>query len=125
MTSTPSTSTTDAPDSGSRSTAITIVYGDGIGPEIMRVSLRVLRAAGVRLDAETIETGEAAYRRGERSGIERSDHWRCRFQNGSAMSHADILALLERVTDLQLDFIKTENLCTFDGEPGYSLGQGQ
>ena len=24
-----------------------------------------------------------------------------------------------------LDFIKTENLCTFDGEPGFSLGQGQ
>jgi len=23
------------------------------------------------------------------------------------------------------DFIKTENLCVFDGEAGYSLGQGQ
>ena len=54
-----------------------------------------------------------------------TDHWRCRFQNGSKISHADILTLLGRVADLGLDFIKTENLCTFDAEPGYSLGQGQ
>ena len=54
-----------------------------------------------------------------------TDHWRCRFQNGAAISHADILHLLERVAGAGLDFIKTENLCTFDGKPGYSLGQGQ
>ena len=50
---------------------------------------------------------------------------RCRFQGDSPISHREILVLLERVTGLGLDFIKTENLCTFDGEPGYSLGQGQ
>lgn len=54
-----------------------------------------------------------------------TDHWRCRFQNGSAISHREILLLLERVTNLGFDFIKTENLCTFDGIPGYSMGQGQ
>jgi len=54
-----------------------------------------------------------------------TDHWRCRFQSDGAISHRDILALLERVASQGLDFIKTENLCTFDGEPGYSLGQGQ
>ena len=54
-----------------------------------------------------------------------TDHWRCRFQNGSAISHRDILELLERVSASGFDFIKTENLCTFDGKPGYSLGQGQ
>lgn len=54
-----------------------------------------------------------------------TDHWRCRFQNGAAVSHADILQLLERVAAAGFDFIKTENLCTFDGKPGYSLGQGQ
>ncbi len=54
-----------------------------------------------------------------------TDHWRCRFQNGAAVSHADILQLLERVASAGFDFIKTENLCTFDGKPGYSLGQGQ
>ncbi len=54
-----------------------------------------------------------------------TDHWRCRFQNGGTISHADIIELLQRVSNLGFDFIKTENLCTFDGKPGYSLGQGQ
>jgi isocitrate dehydrogenase len=56
-----------------------------------------------------------------------TDHWRCRFvsDNGSAISHAQIVALLGRVAALGFDFIKTENLCTFDGELGYSLGQGE
>ena len=54
-----------------------------------------------------------------------TDHWRCRFRNGAAVTHAEILALLGRVHAAGFDFIKTENLCTFDGKPGYSLGQGQ
>lgn len=56
-----------------------------------------------------------------------TDHWRCRFMtNGHGpINHAQVVALLGRVTATGLDFIKTENLCTFDSEPGYSLGQGQ
>ncbi len=57
----------------------------------------------------------------------RTDHWRGRFTvpEGLAISHEDIVALLGRVALEGLDFIKIENLCTFDGEPGFSLGQGQ
>ncbi len=57
----------------------------------------------------------------------RTDHWRGRFSvpEGLAISHEDIVQLLGRVALEGLDFIKTENLCTFDGEPGFSLGQGQ
>ncbi len=57
----------------------------------------------------------------------RTDHWRGRFSvpEGLAISHEDIVHLLGRVALEGLDFIKTENLCTFDGEPGFSLGQGQ
>lgn len=54
-----------------------------------------------------------------------ADHWRCRFLGGGAVTHADVLALLGRLLDTGLDFIKTEHLYTFDGAPGYSLGQGQ
>lgn len=57
-----------------------------------------------------------------------TDHWRCRFERaggGASASHAEILALLGRIAGLGLDFIKTENLYTFDGEPGFSLAQGQ
>jgi isocitrate dehydrogenase len=53
-------------------TPITIAYGDGIGPEIMEATLRVLDAAGARLAYERIEIGEKVYLRGVTSGIEES-----------------------------------------------------
>ena len=56
-----------------------------------------------------------------------TDHWRCRFRtpDGAAIKHAEVLALLQRFEQAGLDFIKTEHLYTFDGERGYSLGQGE
>jgi isocitrate dehydrogenase len=57
-----------------------------------------------------------------------TDHWRCRFHSttdGAPISHKQIIELLSRAEAAGLDFIKTENLCTFDGKPGFSLGQGQ
>lgn len=56
-----------------------------------------------------------------------SDHWRCRFVDADKkpVSHGQIVALLGRMDEASLDFIKTEHLYTFGGEPGYSLGQGQ
>ena len=55
-----------------------------------------------------------------------SDHWRCRFVSeteGRVVTHAQIAQLLSRFADAGLDFIKTENLCNFDGKPGYSHAQ--
>ena len=55
-----------------------------------------------------------------------TDHWRCRFGASDApISHEQVVTLLERFASAGLDFIKTEHLYTFDGAPGYSLGQGQ
>ena len=54
-----------------------------------------------------------------------TDHWRCRFMSDGAAAHAEVLALLARVAEAGLDFVKTEHLYDFDGEPQYSLGQGQ
>lgn len=56
-----------------------------------------------------------------------TDHWRCRFkprENGSITKNS-IIDLLSKADALQIDAIKTENLYTFDGKLGYSLGQGQ
>ncbi|MDX2154333.1 MAG: NADP-dependent isocitrate dehydrogenase [Bryobacteraceae bacterium] len=55
------------------------------------------------------------------------DNWRCRFQaaDGQAATHAQIVELLKRVSEAGYDFIKTEGLYTFDGQPGFTLGQGQ
>lgn len=56
------------------------------------------------------------------------DHWRCRYtapEEGKSVSHVQIAHLLERISGLGLDFIKTENLCMFDGERAYSTDQGE
>jgi isocitrate dehydrogenase len=54
-----------------------------------------------------------------------SDHWRCRFEAGGPVDHTAVIALLERVHKLGLDFIKTEHLYNFSGKPAYSKGQGE
>lgn len=68
-----------------------------------------------------------------------TDHWRCRFVSRASelnaahtqmnktlpVSTSDIIALLERVSNAGLEFIKTENLYTLDGVRGYALGQGE
>lgn len=53
------------------------------------------------------------------------DHWRCRFQAQGTVTGQDVVALLQAVVSQGFDVVKTETLCTFDGKPGFSLGQGQ
>jgi len=50
-------------------TPITIAYGDGIGPEIMRATLRILKAADAKIEPEIIDIGEKLYLQGHTSGI--------------------------------------------------------
>ncbi|MER0442159.1 NADP-dependent isocitrate dehydrogenase [Emticicia sp. W12TSBA100-4] len=56
-----------------------------------------------------------------------TDHWRCRFKptEGNQMSKEAIIQLLGRAIEKGIDTVKTENLYTFDGKMGFSLGQGQ
>lgn len=56
-----------------------------------------------------------------------TDHWRCRFmvKNAAKVDSGDVINLLLSFKDAGFDVIKTENLYNFDGEKGYSLGQGQ
>jgi isocitrate dehydrogenase len=51
---------------------ITVAHGDGIGPEIMDATLRIILAAGARVAIEEIEIGEKVYLRGNTAGIEPS-----------------------------------------------------
>lgn len=53
---------------------ITVAYGDGIGPEIMEATLRILNAAGAAIAPEIIEIGEKVYLKGNTSGIG-NDAW--------------------------------------------------
>jgi isocitrate dehydrogenase len=56
-----------------------------------------------------------------------TDHWRCRYlaKPGKQLNKAMIAELLGRLSRNGIDFVKTEHLFTFDGKPGYSMGQGQ
>jgi isocitrate dehydrogenase len=51
-------------------TPVTVAYGDGIGPEIMDATLRIINAAGARIQPEVIEIGEKVYLAGNAAGIQ-------------------------------------------------------
>ena len=56
-----------------------------------------------------------------------TDHWRCHYlaEPGKQLNKAMVVEILHKLSREGVDFIKTEHLFTFDGEPGFSLGQGQ
>ena len=56
------------------------------------------------------------------------DSWRCRYmcaKKGSAISHQDIIKVLQNLARESIDFIHTEHLYQFDGIPGYTLSQDE
>lgn len=56
-----------------------------------------------------------------------TDHWRCRFISNpqAEIPKSQLPELVGNLLKANLDFIKAETLCLFDGKPGFSLGQGQ
>ena len=57
-----------------------------------------------------------------------TDHWRAGFmseQENRPVTHGQIVSLLDRMQKAGLDFIKTENLYTFDGQRGFAASQGE
>jgi isocitrate dehydrogenase len=50
-------------------TRITIAKGDGIGPEIMDATLKIIKAAGAKIEFDEIEVGEKVYLSGNKAGI--------------------------------------------------------
>jgi isocitrate dehydrogenase len=55
-----------------KSIPITVAEGDGIGPEIMDATLKILEASGAPLEIKKVEIGEKVYLRGIPSGIDPS-----------------------------------------------------
>jgi len=56
------------------STPVTVIYGDGIGPEITKACLKIIEKAGAKIDIKPIyEVGEKSYLAGHTSGIAPSD----------------------------------------------------
>ena len=53
-------------------TKITVAYGDGIGPEIMEATLRILKDAAAKIHVEAVEVGAEVYKRENTTGISTS-----------------------------------------------------
>ncbi len=50
---------------------IAVAYGDGIGPEIMEATLKILAASGAKIEPERIEIGQQVYLSGNTAGIKK------------------------------------------------------
>jgi isocitrate dehydrogenase len=91
-----------------------------LGPELEKL------AGDLRL--QTISNRGVKVFPGEIPDFVYSDLWNCRFlaaDAGGAVTHAQTVALQQRITGAGYDVVKTEGLYTFDGQRGYSLGQGE
>jgi len=94
-------------------------------PNVIGEKLRQANANGLQLHLIT-NRGVKVFPEGMRETF-CTDHWRCRFKtdDGSIVTHAQVLDLLQQIGNLGFDFIKTEHLYSFDGVRGYSLAQGE
>ncbi len=96
----------------------------GRNPDILGEQLEKLTRSGLRLKMIT-NRGVKVYP-GGLPETHCTDHWRCRFVSKSeTTNYSNVITLLNEITEAQLDIIKTENLYSFDGSRGYSLGQGE
>jgi isocitrate dehydrogenase len=93
-------------------------------PNVLGAAVEKVQVDGVKLKMIS-NRGQKVYPEGMAETF-CVDHWRCRYlATDGTITHAHIVALLQAVSAAGFDFIKTENLCSFDGEKGYSLGQGE
>jgi isocitrate dehydrogenase len=101
------------------------VHWTGSDPNELASKIQQLESKGIYLSMIT-NRGIKVWPDGFRETF-CTDHWRCRFKakNGEQMYKTDIIELLEKAIEEDIDTIKTENLYAFDGTAAYSLGQGQ
>ena len=48
---------------------VTVIPGDGVGPEVVRSAQRIIAAAGIAINWETAEAGAEVFKRGDTSGV--------------------------------------------------------
>lgn len=101
------------------------VHWGGLDPNELASKIKKMESSGIYLSMIT-NRGIKVWPDGFKETF-CTDHWRCRFKakNGEQMYKTDIIELLEKAIEEDIDTIKTENLYEFDGIPAYSLGQGQ
>jgi len=97
---------------------------DGRDPDKLGRALEDLTPDGLQLKMIT-NRGVRVYPEGIPETF-KTDHWRCRFSAAEhEISFDAVLDLQRAIHHAGYEVIKTEGLYTFDGERGYSLGQGE
>jgi len=101
------------------------VHWNGTDPNELAKKIKMIEIGGVSLSMIT-NRGIKVWPDGFKETF-CTDHWRCRFKpnEGSEINKTHVIELLKNAHNEKVDTIKTENLYTFDGKAGYSLGQGQ
>ncbi len=101
------------------------VHWNGLNPDVLAEKIQKLNRPEATLSMIT-NRGIKVWPEGFEETF-CTDHWRCRFKpnDGEKMIKSTIIQLLSDAVEQNIDTIKTENLYTFDGKLGYSLGQGQ
>lgn len=101
------------------------LHWSGTSPNELADKVKKLETGGIKLSMIT-NRGIKVWPDGFKETF-CTDHWRCRFKpdEGSEINKTSIIELLKNADNEGLDTIKTENLYSFDGRAGYSLGQGQ
>jgi isocitrate dehydrogenase len=101
------------------------VHWNGTNPDELAVKVKKMESNGIKLTMIT-NRGIKVWPDGFKETF-CTDHWRCRFkpEDGLEINKFSIIELLKNAVNENIDTIKTENLYSFDGKAGYSLGQGQ
>lgn len=101
------------------------VHYEGTDPEQLAAAMSVLKTDAFKLSMIS-NRGIKVWPEGLKETF-CTDHWRCRYtlQGGLQGDRSDIIKILESANRNGLDVIKTENLYSFNGQPAFSLGQGQ
>jgi len=101
------------------------VHWEGSDPNELAKKIKMIESGGITLSMIT-NRGIKVWPDGFKETF-CTDHWRCRFKpnEGSEINKTHVIELLKNAHNEKVDTIKTENLYTFNGKAGYSLGQGQ
>lgn len=101
------------------------VHWNGTNPNELAEKVKKMESNGIELSMIT-NRGIKVWPDGFKETF-CTDHWRCRFKptGNTEITKSNIIELLNNAMNENIDSIKTENLYSFDGKAGYSLGQGQ
>jgi isocitrate dehydrogenase len=101
------------------------VHWQGTNPEELAAKIKQLGNSEVHLSMIT-NRGIKVWPEGFKETF-CTDHWRCRFkgEDNKSIGKHQIIELLNKANEMEVDTIKTENLYSFNDKPAFSLGQGQ